>query len=103
MRLIDADEFEVVTFTGKSLEFGDGAMAVLEMLDAAPSIEAEPVRHGVWENIVDFGGGDCYGYCSRCHTDHKAQNPTALKLSYRYCRWCGAKMDAKETSDGKIH
>lgn len=53
-------------------------------------------RKGVWEDIQDFGGGNCYGYCSNCHTHQRAQNATALKLGHKYCRWCGADMRGNE-------
>lgn len=56
----------------------------------------DAVKHGRWEYIADLGEGNCYGHCSNCKTQHKAQNPTALKLGYRYCIWCGAKMDLED-------
>ena len=51
------------------------------------------VVHGKWENITDFGCGNCFGYCSVCRTPQKAYNAAGLKLNHRYCSWCGAKMD----------
>ena len=45
-----------------------------------------------WKNVVDFGGGNCFGYCSNCYTEHKAQNYTALISGYRHCRWCGKRL-----------
>ena len=48
--------------------------------------------NGRWISVVDMGGGNCYGYCSNCMTPHKADNTTALRMTYRYCRWCGAEM-----------
>ena len=41
MRLIDADAFEVVFFENKSEEFVDGATYVLEMIDNAPTVDAQ--------------------------------------------------------------
>lgn len=49
-------------------------------------------KHGQWENIVNFGDCNCFGYCSNCKTEHRADNITALKMTYKHCRWCGAKM-----------
>lgn len=60
-------------------------------------IEAESVKHGRWEDVRDYGSGGCYGFCSNCNTGHRANNPTALKMEYRHCRWCGAKMDGGES------
>ena len=53
----------------------------------------QEVKHGKLNDITDFGNGVCFGYCSNCGSEHRAINPSVLKLSYRFCRWCGAKMD----------
>ena len=58
------------------------------------------VVHGRWVDIIDFGGGNCYGHCSKCSTPHKAENETALRVGYRYCRYCGAKMDGERKDNG---
>lgn len=57
------------------------------------------VRHGKMEHIADFGRGVCFGYCSVCRAEHRADNPTALKIAYNHCRWCGAKLDGKGEND----
>lgn len=51
---------------------------------------AEEVVHGRWIHIVEDGKGGCYGFCSRCSTEHHADSASALKAFHRYCRWCGA-------------
>lgn len=56
----------------------------------------DTVKHGRWVNIVDYGDGNCYGFCSACAAEQKAQSGSALKAFHRYCRWCGAKMDRKD-------
>lgn len=68
----------------------------LKVLNEEPAADVAEVKHGKLNNIVDFGNGICIGYCSNCGTEHRAINPSVLKLSYRHCRWCGAKMDGKE-------
>ena len=55
--------------------------------------DVSPVVHGRLENIRNFGLENCYGYCNVCGAEHKSINPTALRLAYRHCRWCGARMD----------
>lgn len=57
------------------------------------------VVHGEWVHIKDYGGGNCSGHCSVCWTLQEADNPSALKGSFRYCRWCGAKMDGERRSE----
>ena len=42
MRLTDADNFEVVSMEGRSEEFSNGVMWMLEQLDNAPTIDAIP-------------------------------------------------------------
>ena len=52
----------------------------------APTIEAEPVRHGRW-NIRTYLPREGY-YCSECRT-------VEWRTS-RFCPYCGAKMDGGE-------
>ena len=61
----------------------------------APAADVVEVVHGEWVHIKDYGGGNCSGHCSVCWTLQEADNPSALKGSFRYCRWCGAKMDGE--------
>lgn len=63
-------------------------------IDKAPTVDAVEVVHSRFVNVVDFGDDQgCFGYCERCGSIHHAQHPVALKVDYRWCRWCGAKMD----------
>lgn len=91
MRPIDADaviaRFEgIKKRSGNSLLdviFLDGAMSVV---DAAPTLDCEPVRHAQWIRQDDtFTKFEC-GFC-------KAKNYDGFE---RYCPNCGAKMDGKE-------
>ena len=56
-------------------------------------------RKGKWVNIMCYEDGNCYGFCSVCAAEQKAQNPSALRAFHGYCRWCGADMRGAE--DGK--
>lgn len=59
----------------------------LELLDNAPTVEAEPVRHGHWK-ITDRDVMGCNEYtCSVCGHDTEGWKAT------HYCENCGAKMD----------
>ena len=86
MRLIDADALwkEIITAFDDGLDLAD----LREHMDAQPTIEAEPVKHGRW--IYDdeaYPGGNPYGHyvCDQCgeYVPHKTN----------YCPNCGAKMD----------
>lgn len=71
MRLIDADALghELVVEMVKCVIMSEetkGSMAerVLNILDEAPTIEAEPVKHGRWEETV-ISYHDTH-YCPNC-------------------------------------
>ena len=68
-------------------------ICTMELLTYAPAVDAVKVVHGRWENITDYGGGNCFGYCSNCRMPIKSNNRTALLMDNRYCRYCGTKMD----------
>ena len=67
----------------------------VEMVEYFAPVDVVDVRHGEWRIITDYGNGNCFGYCSACGTPQKAESATALKLFFKYCRNCGAKMDGK--------
>lgn len=95
MRPIDADallenKFEVI-------DYGD-PIEVVEVsdIDDAPTIEAEPVRHGKWLDYdykkLEHGFVETYPnagkYCSNCRTGFKKE----IIEGYIFCPNCGAKM-----------
>ena len=104
-RLIDANilKEEMVkdlanTMRMTEMHKGDMALRVLNRIDEAPTIEAEPVRHGTWIGIEYDGYADgCPVYdlweCSECKHEHKGEEDTLTD----YCPDCGAKMDGKDT------
>ena len=65
------------------------------MVDA-PAADVVEVVHGEWVHIKDCGGGKCSGHCSVCWAPQEADNPSVIKEVFRYCRWCGAKMDGDD-------
>ena len=74
----------------------EDAVSLVSKIPNAPTIEAEPVRHGKWEyecyKTIWYGAGDPPEYkCSVC--DDLAYN------THDYCPNCGAKMDLEEGSD----
>lgn len=62
----------------------------VHLVNEAPTIDAEPVRHGEWAHL----GGDEW-CCTSCgnviYTEGSWEKPTK-----KYCHECGAKMDLKE-------
>ena len=90
MRLMDSDALLKVPNVRKVTEYdetGEGItyLAVpVEAIENAPTIEAEPVRHGKWMMITD---SKHWGVCSECSRQDYI-DPLAT-----HCRYCGAKMD----------
>ena len=103
MRLIDADALDFC------FPMTDGLNGILkqigiEMAKAramnAPTIEAEPVRHGRWfDTGVENETGNIY-FCSVCN---KYNNPNKKDVEMKrakekpaYCPNCGAKMGGED-------
>ena len=103
MRLIDAEEIGLTDF--EIVMCGGSSRTALEMLIDkilnAPTIDAEPVKHGEWTEREVFDANDgtvdqlqsakC-SVCGRYHT-------TPYLYSFHddnYCPYCGAKMDRSE-------
>ena len=94
VRLIDANaEKAKVDVIINSLIFGDEDEEMLAFMntlrqhlhtafDEAPTIEAEPVRHG--RCVIDSEG------CRRCSVCNEHE---AYMIYHKYCPRCGAKMD----------
>ena len=111
MRLIDADEL-IVEFLRYPMILRHSGDFVAVNLDAvihevrrAPTIEAEPVKHGRWANSYDnpvaFEKRDsrCPSescYCSECKEWLTASDE--YSCIGNYCPNCGAKMDLEDSN-----
>lgn len=84
MRLIDADV--LMEQMKRRREFVGRASDPVCLVEDAPTIEAEPVRHGHWEESVYRG----MLACSECRIYHI---PKGDEYDFTYCPHCGAKMD----------
>lgn len=65
-------------------------------IECAPTVEAEPVRHGHWNGIEKESRGytDIFE-CSECKC--YVRTPFMMKvMEYDFCPSCGAKMERKE-------
>ena len=91
MRLIDADY--VKSKLNKSALGGHLHYYVCGVIDDAPTIDAEPVKHGRWEFCSNLMGE--YFKCSEC--GYKGDVPTCMgEPIYIFCPNCSAKMDLKD-------
>ena len=97
MRLIDADANVVaIRVAIKSMKqsdnsnwlegYLDGLDAACNTIEASPTIEAEPVKHGRWEYLQDDEWR-----CSNCHTIVNTGGQWE-PMTDEFCRNCGAKM-----------
>ena len=100
MRLIDAEALKtkIQKIKAEALEHGFAPESVcgdilLNFLDNAPNIEAKPVVHAHWEkqNYIDMYYTEVH--CSSCGKRVLAEH----QKEYKYCPFCGAQMDEKES------
>lgn len=64
----------------------DGGHVIWGKIEDAPTVDAEPARHGYWRM-----NGNRRCECSVCHAEGN------LSSHDYYCKNCGAKMDGVET------
>lgn len=93
MRLIDADALKTKAIKCETFKLTDApvffkAVGTKE-IDKAPTIDAEPIRHGHW--VQRWTGNEYIVFCSNCRTE--ALEIVDYELEYNYCPNCGAKMD----------
>lgn len=97
MRLIDADV--LLTEILHDIETSGCVNHERDMLDSiryAPTIAAEPVRHGRW--VYDSG----FWTCTICMHDEPCRDEDDPdKPRFKRCPDCGAKMDADHTERGE--
>lgn len=91
-RLIDADAL-ILQMESDANQMEDPiaimfTYAAINDIKHAPTVNAEPVRHGQWDyvTVVDEG----FWRCSICGTPSEAIGANKL---YKYCPFCGARMD----------
>lgn len=92
MRLINADALKekLRADTTKMIVYSiNSCIAMNKMIDEAPTIEAEPVRHGEWKEHGNFI------QCSQCGEDYAKYDWHGSVVSYYYCPNCGAQMHEK--------
>lgn len=89
MRLIDADALE--KNLSNDLPYKG---SVKRVLIQAPTVEAEPVRHGKWIFKNDGAYGKRRAYCSVCEKRSGIGGIIENQMK-PYCPNCGAKMDCE--------
>ena len=103
MRVIDADELVKKALTEACFDSRTEDV-FLDLVDAQPTTEAEPVRHRKWKVAAKSFGFSVFR-CSECGRTVSAENedfwiPTQhISERFPYCH-CGAKMDGGVSSEG---
>ena len=96
MRLIDADKIEytsIAHLASYPVAPSPCDTVMRAEINAMPTVEASPVRHGYWRNYKDEHTCSCCG--ETVTGDWYDQDNDA----YWYCPWCGAKMDAERKEE----
>lgn len=96
-RLIDAEELIEVAHRERL----DSRERIERMIKSAPTIDAEPVRHGRWDTKYLSEDEDWSGIehtIGRCSVCGGKVDIAGKRIPYLYCPFCGAKMD--EVEDG---
>lgn len=92
--LIDRDELKKKAYPFPCA-IGVEYAVTIRAIDEAPTVDAEPVRHGRWES--DMYLDEPVTRCTACKrgfaVGHKAER-------FQFCPNCGAKMDAVESTEG---
>ena len=69
-----------------------------EVVAALPAVDVAPVVHGKWESKNRNMYGTISGQCSICGM---YAGLWIRNMPYKYCPYCGAKMDGEEEPNGK--
>lgn len=97
MRPIDADALKSTIrkyeFNAPNERYKQGGECVLnfympKIIDGAPTIEVEPVRHGEWENVPGMNSK-----CSECGRYFPVDDFEDRPFDINYCPNCGARME----------
>lgn len=107
MRPIDANALKTklkidtntATYSDYCNGYCDARQVDLDAIDAAPTIEAEPVQHGRWETWGYVFHGIEWKRCSRCgkcaDVSYYGMLDGVIRISTpSICGGCGARMDA---------
>ena len=69
---------------------------LFDKIDTMPASNVQPVKHGYWEEVTDYGGwGDTHYRCSVCGEEWYLEDGKPKDNNMNFCPRCGAKMDAE--------
>lgn len=95
MKIID----DYGTTHGSVLGSHSGAVDVVgDIIYNLPVADVAPVVHGYWTLERDPDGEPVCYHCSACDSDG---HHTSMRIAYKYCPNCGAKMDGEELQNNE--
>lgn len=66
-------------------------------IDDIRTADVQPVKHGYWEEVADYGGwGDTHYRCSVCGEEWYLEDGKPKDNNMNFCHRCGARMDGDE-------
>ena len=72
----------------------DSKANVFELIRSIPASDVQPVKHGYWEEVTDYGGwGDTHYRCSVCGEEWYLEDGKPKDNNMNFCPRCGARMD----------
>lgn len=95
VRLIDANALKDKIIGDSAIKCGTVFQHIILHIEHAPTIEAEPVRRGEWNQVDECD--DTYYSCTACGEEWITIDGTPAENNMNYCPHCGAKMDGGET------
>lgn len=100
MKLIDGDVLVAIFANCPEGDFSSAEVA--RTIDNAPTIDAVPVVHAYWRFRKVREGNHQY-ICSNCNDsfgfrgdEYDLPKQSFVRKDYRFCRNCGARMDAEK-------
>lgn len=66
----------------------------IDVIKTAPAADVQPVKHGKWEELTNYGGwGDTHYRCSVCGEEWHLEDGTPQQNNMNFCPRCGSRMD----------
>lgn len=81
---------------GGENDFCRGMRKALRVIENMPAANVQPVKHGYWEEVTEYGGwGDTHYRCSVCGEEWYLEDGKPKDNNMNFCPRCGARMDGE--------
>ncbi len=107
VRLIDANALKAklkigtntATYSDYCNGYCDARQVDLDAIDAAPTIEAEPVRHSEW---LCVNKEESVWMCDNCGNEIEMKGTNPIKIGIDWCPYCGFRMDGGDDNGKSV-